>query len=84
MPPQFEADARIDHEPEFVPTRQEPLTTFCTASVNRSASGALRSRSTVALHVPENSPALATTFARHEPVHSLADLIADHPPRMAV
>ena len=80
---QFDADARIDHEPEFAPTRQEPLTTFCTANVNKSVRGALRFRSTVALHVPENSPAVPTTFARHAPLHSLADLMADHPPRMA-
>jgi len=75
-------NARIDHDPEFPPARQLPLTTFCAAIAKRSANGAFGFRSTVAFQVPEYSALLPTTFARHEPDQPLAALIADHPPRI--
>src|SRR5215217_49019 len=74
------SNARTDHAPDCPPVRQFPLTTVCTAILNRSAKPTSALRLTRALHVPEYSALLPETAARHSPVHPVRDLAADHPP----
>ncbi len=76
------SNTRIDHAPDCLPALQLPLTTVCTASLNRSAKPASGSRSTPAFHVPEYSVLLPETAPRHVPVHPVRDFAADHPPRV--
>ena len=76
--------ARMAHAPDRPPERQLPLTTLRTAFSKRSANPAVPARSGRPLHVPEYSPWLPETTARHAPFHRSGDFAADHAPLASV
>src|SRR6185503_3576482 len=56
----------------------------CAAFSNISASRVPDFASRLAVQVPEYSPSLPATDARHAPAHPSGDLAADHPPSARV
>jgi hypothetical protein len=79
-----QGDARIDHEPEYAPAFQVPVTTARKADSSIAAKRASGESDTAPVQVPEYSAALPETLALHAPFHDCAALLADHPPRIRI